>query len=52
MVANQEGAARIKATYRSISSDDGEATSYVPLYTNSPDYEIFLKDLISADQGA
>jgi hypothetical protein len=39
LVAQQEGAARVKASFRSISSEDAEATSFVPLNILSPDYD-------------
>lgn len=50
LVAQQEGAARVKASFRSISSEDAEATSYVPLNILSPDYDQYLSDLFSKDQ--
>jgi hypothetical protein len=50
LVSRQEGAARVKATFRSINSDDAEATSFVPLNIVSPDYDLFLNDLFSKDQ--
>ena len=40
----------MKATFRSIISDDAEATSFVPLNIVSPDYDHFLSDLFSKDQ--
>ena len=50
LVSKQEGAARVKASFRTISSDDAEATSYVPLNIVSPSYDLFLSDLLSKDQ--
>ena len=40
----------MKASFRSISSEDAEATSYVPLNILSPDYDQYLSDLFSKDQ--
>jgi hypothetical protein len=39
----------VKASFRAVTSEDAEATSYVPLNIVSPDYDKYLKDLFSKD---